>query len=223
MLGRAGEAMKRRVRLFQVLEEAARWKRTALLSQCPVREMLAIVRRKLDADTAALVLIGARSCRLITSAAAGDTDERLDRSFRLIEGEMPAGQGAAVTVGDIRPIELEVATKLRARGLPSLLGVRLTARRTRGTLYIGLRDNRAFTGAELERLKLLSATLANHLDNVQPQAPPQSRVDVLAKELVAILLRDGDREPSLAVAATAAPRRRARCRRPRSRSGSRMR
>ena len=215
--------MKRRVRLFQVLEEAARWQRTALLPQCPVREMLAIVRRKMDAETAALVLIDVRSCRLMTSAAAGDTDERLDRSVRLIEGEMRAGQGAAVTGGDIRSIDLEVATKLRARGLRSLLAVRLTAGRARGTLYIALRGNRAFTGAEVARLKMLTAILASHLDKAQRRAAPQNRVDDLAKELVATLLNGGDRGPLLGAAATAAPKRRARCRRPRPRSGRRMR
>ena len=93
----------------------------------------------------------------------------------------------------------------------------------RGTLYIGLRANRGFTGAEIERLEMLSATLCIHLDNAQRQAAPQNRVDDLAKELVATLLHYADRDPLVDMVATAAPRRRARCWRPRPRSGPRMR
>jgi hypothetical protein len=193
--------MKRHLRRFQVLEEAASRKKNAVPLQYPVRDMLAIVRQKMHADTAALVLIGARSCRLITSASADETDERLDRRVRLVE----------------------VAKKLRAYGLCSLLGVRLTTRRTRGALYIGLRANRGFTRAEIERLETLSATLCVHLDNSRPRAAPQNRGDDLGRELVATLLRGADRDPLLGVVATAAPQRRARCRRPRQRFGPRMR
>jgi hypothetical protein len=217
------QVMKRHLRLFQALEETARWEKNAGPAQYPVREMLAIVRQKMHAETAALVLIGARSCRLITSASADDTDERFDRSLRLVEGETPAGRGAAVTVAGILRMELEVAKKLRAYGLRSLLGVRLTARRMRGTLYIGLRANRGFTVAEIERLEMLSATLCIYLDNAQPQAAPQDRVDDLAKELVATLLHDADPDPLVGMVATAAPRRRVPCWRPRPRSGPRTR
>jgi hypothetical protein len=193
--------MKRHLRLFQVLEEAASWKKNAAPPRYPVRDMLAIVRQKMRADTAALVLIGARSCRLITSASAEDTDERLDRRVRLIE----------------------VVKKLRARGLRSLLGVQLTARRARGTLYVGLRANREFTPAEIERLEILSATLCIHLDNAQRQAALQDRLDALMKKLAATLLTDAKRDLMVGMVATAAPKLRGQCRRPRPRFRPRMR
>jgi hypothetical protein len=215
--------MKRHLRLFQVLEEAARWKKSALPPQYPVRNMLAIVRQKMRAETAALFLIGARTCRLITSASANDSDERLDRCVRLTEGEMPAGHGAAATAAEILTMEVEVAKKLRACGLRSLLGVPLTARRTRGTLFIGLRANRRFIRAEIERLEMLSATLCIHLDNAQRQAALQNRVDEHMKELVATLLYAADRDPVVGLVGTAARKQRAQCRRPRPRSRLMMR
>jgi GAF domain-containing protein len=212
--------MKRAVRLREVLEEAARLKKAARPPTDPVSGMLAIVRQKMDAEAAALVLISARSCRLITSALAGDADERLDVGVRSTCGETAVGQDGAIAA-DIPPMVLAVTKRLRASGIRSLLGIRLSAGRLWGTLYVGLGANRRFTAAEIERVEMFGAVLSINLDNAQRYAALQNPVDELTKELAGPLVHEANRDLPGRRVATAAPRQRAhyKCPRRRSRSG----
>jgi GAF domain-containing protein len=136
--------------------------------------MLAIVRKTMEAETAALLLFGARSCRLMTSGAAGFADQELDPCVGRSDGRPGDGTVAA----DTRAVELDVTKKLREGGVRALLGVRLPMRRLQGALYIGLRANRMFTRGEITLLDRLGVALSVQLDHAHHQAS-LNRVDKL--------------------------------------------
>lgn len=166
-----------------------------------LREATDVVMEAMNADAAALLLYEPVTERLIMHAGTGTAEAELTRYATSLSLSSFAGQIAAreqpVFVSDAATTELEVSEPLRRSGIHSLLGVRLPQRlRLLGVVYVGLREQRRFTGREIGRLEMLGARLTLHLDNADLYAELRRRVDELGVEreireqFVAILAHD---------------------------------
>ena len=162
-----------------------------------LREVLQLIMEAMRAQCASLLLVDAENPEaLITVASAGLADEAVAHYVTAIDSKsfpsrVAAAGGEALEMSDMAAGFVPVSDALRKSGIRSLLGVRLPARHTlRGVLYIGLEEQRAFTGSELRRLAALGDRLTLHLDNAQLVAELRSKVsavqmfvDVLAHDL----------------------------------------
>jgi K+-sensing histidine kinase KdpD len=123
-----------------------------------------IVMTVMGARTAALQLQDADTGRVMLSAAAGEPAEELEQYI--------ASSDTAVTGTS----QLEVSEALHRCDVHSLLGIRIAARHhLRGVLYVGIREQRSFTAAEIKRLEAVSRTLAALLDATRLQAALHDR------------------------------------------------
>jgi GAF domain-containing protein len=119
-------------------------------------ELLGVIAQAMGAETAALLLSEAGSDRLILAASNGFADGELDDHVAALD---PEAEATTLQVGD----------SLRARGIGSLLGIRMSSRdRLLGVLFIGIREGRPFTASEIRRVEGLSRALTMHLDGSRP-------------------------------------------------------
>lgn len=119
-------------------------------------ELLGVIAQAMGAESAALLLCEAETGRPVLSASNGFADGELDAHV----GELDP---------DAETTLLEVGAGLRARGVGSLLGIRMSSReRLLGVLFIGIREGRSFTATEVRRVEGLSRALAMHLDGNRP-------------------------------------------------------
>jgi signal transduction histidine kinase len=138
-----------------------------------LREMLAVVMEAMAADTAALLLLDAKSHQLIMSASTGVADEKLEQyansdDAATFAGKIASIEGEAIAVDDAATTELAVTDTLRTSGIHSLLGIRLSAHHSlRGVVYIGIREQRRFSPDEVKRLEKLGDALTLHLENAR--------------------------------------------------------
>lgn len=152
-----------------------------------LEEALALITRAMEAHTAALLLFDARSDGLLMSASAGEADQPLERYVRSLDLATFAGRVAparsATAVTDAAVTELEVSDRLRSSGIQSLLAVRLSSGHTlRGVLYIGVREDRAFSPSEIRRIENLGEALTIHLDNAQLNAALRAKFKEVTAE-----------------------------------------
>ena len=120
-------------------------------------ELLDRIRRILDADTCAILLLDHRRQELVARAAAG-LEEEVERGVRIPLGRGFAGRVAA----ERRPVVLEdVASAdilnplLREKGVKSLLGAPLVAGdEVIGVVHVGTLVPRKFTEQDVELLQL---------------------------------------------------------------------
>jgi signal transduction histidine kinase len=142
----------------------------------PVKAALSLIMKAMGADTAAILLFDHATRSLVMSASAGAANEALERTVSHLDASSLAGaiatsdQGAvALTEADLE--RLEVSAALRAAGIHSLLGIRLSSRHTlRGVLYVGVRARRGFAASEVRLLESLGEALALHLDHARLRA-----------------------------------------------------
>jgi hypothetical protein len=126
-------------------------------------ELLAVVTRAMGAETAALLLAEKNHDRLILSASNGLARDELEPYLEAL-------------AADAETTQLEVREPLRRRGVGALLAVRMSSHeRTRGVLFIGIRDERPFSASEIRRIEGLSRGLSLHLDGSRAILPANDR------------------------------------------------
>ena len=177
---------KRYARLLHDIgsESIARGHAMPLATQ--MHEALAMIMKAMSAQAAALRLFDTQSDRPIMSAATGEAGEAMEQHARSVAmSAMESSQPGGVTAS------------LRAAGIRAVLGVGLTSRHLlRGTLHVGIREEREFTASEIRRLQGLGDTLIIHLDNVRLNASLREHADTIAAEselrerFVSILMHD---------------------------------
>ena len=126
-------------------------------------ELLDRVREILDVDTAAVLLLDARSDHLVATAARG-IEEEVSQGVRIPVGRGFAGKIAA----EKRPVILDHVDHtnvmnpiLRERGVCSMLGVPLlTAGTVVGVLHVGTLTPRVFTPEDTDLLQLVADRIA---------------------------------------------------------------
>jgi signal transduction histidine kinase len=134
-------------------------------------DFLDVVMTVMGARAAALRLHDADTERVMLSASAGEPGDELEQYV--------AGFDARVT----GTTQLEVSEALHQRDVHSLLGLRIAARHhLRGVLYVGIRDRRGFTAAEVTRLEAVSRTLPTLLDATRLQAALHERAGEIEVE-----------------------------------------
>ena len=157
-------------------------------SQTRVEMALALIMKAMSADTAALLIFDEATRRLVMSASAGEADEAMQRYVTTLAptslgGMIAANDRAATSIPDVDFAELEVSDALRASGIHSVLGVRLTSRHTlRGVLYVGVRARRSFMASEIRLLESLGEALTIHLDHARMCAMLRDRATEAAAD-----------------------------------------
>lgn len=177
---------KRYARLLHDIgsESIARGHAMPLATQ--MHEALAMIMKAMNAQAAALRLFNTQSDRPIVSAATGEAAEAMEQHARSVEmSAMESSQPAVVTAS------------LRAAGIRAVLDVGLTLHHLlRGTLHVGIREEREFTASEIRRLQGLGDALIIHLDNVRLNASLREHADAIAAEsemrerFVSVLMHD---------------------------------
>jgi hypothetical protein len=126
-------------------------------------ELLAVVTLAMGAETAALLLSDKHSDRLILSASNGLARDELDPYL-------------AALAPEVETTQLDVSEPLRRRGVGALLAVRMSSHeRTRGVIFIGIREERPFSASEIRRIEGLSRGLTMHLDGSRAILPASDR------------------------------------------------
>ena len=149
------QPVKRYLRLLQNLAGATELLPDSGHPPILMKEALSLIRKAARAQSVSLRLYGAKSDELILAASTGDAED-------LIEDYL----GSVVRGGDV--IALETNAPLRARGIHSLLELRLSARQTlRGVMYIGVGEGVTLSPSELRQVATLGEALAIHLDHAQ--------------------------------------------------------
>jgi signal transduction histidine kinase len=197
------QPLKRYLRLLQnVASDAVGFHEHALSVRERLTRALELVMEAMEAHTAALLLFDPKSGELIMSAATGDAHEHLAahvsaHDLASFAGKIAAAEGEPVALADAATSELGVTDTLRASGIHSLLGVRLSAHHLlRGVLYVGIRQKRSFTASEVRRLESLGETLTIHLDNARLYATLRETItqgavsDEMSKRFVSLLMHD---------------------------------
>jgi phosphoserine phosphatase RsbU/P len=149
-------------------------------------ELLERVKDILQADTAAVLLLDARSGQLIATAAAG-LEEEVNQGVRIPVGRGFAGRIAA----EQKPVILDHVDHttvlnpiLWVKGICSMIGVPLLAAgRTVGVLHVGSLTPREFTSDDAELLQLAAdraaaavQSMISHADRVAVSALQRSLV-----------------------------------------------
>lgn len=138
----------------------------------PLREQLHgvmnLLMEAMRADSATLLLYDAAARELSSVASVGvaaEEDYVASLDIRSFVGQIAATE-EPVALADVSTTRLEIPEVLRRSGINSLLGIRLPERETlTGVVYIGVREQRPFSGRETARLELLGEQLTLHLDN----------------------------------------------------------
>ena len=150
------QPVKRYLRLLQNLAGATEI--LPVTGQAPpalMKEALSLIRKAARAQSVSLRLYDAKSDELILAASAGDAQDLVEEWLGSV-----AGGGDAVAI--------ETNASLRARGIHTLLALRLSARQTlRGVMYIGVGEGVTFSPSELRQVATLGEALAIHLDHAQ--------------------------------------------------------
>jgi signal transduction histidine kinase len=133
-------------------------------------QALDVIMEAMSAQTAAIVLDDGSGQQLVMSASSGDAREELEGHVAALDASTLAGMfsshpGEATSVDDAETTTLRVSDTLRASGIHSLLGLRLSSRPSlHGVMYIGVRERRGFTASEKRRLRALGDTLDTRLE-----------------------------------------------------------
>jgi signal transduction histidine kinase len=167
------QPLKRYLRLLQNLADdggsssAARQPVGVLM-----KEALSLISKAMRARSVALRLHRARTDELLLAASAGDADELLQEYAGSHAGAIPAATFTSLPDtedgGGAEFVALEPSEALRARGIESVLVVRLSSRQTlRAVMYVGVAGRVAFSPSELRQVATLGEALAIHLDHAQ--------------------------------------------------------
>jgi signal transduction histidine kinase len=166
------QPVKRYLRLLQNLAGAPDGLQS---SRQPMRilmnEALALVSKAVRAPNVALRLLDAKTGELIMSASAGSAADLLEEHAGAndLAAPLPVAEpraGSAAPEGDF--VALEVSDVLRARGVHSLVALRLASRHTlRGVMYIGVGKGALLSPSEMRQIATLGDALSIHLDHAQ--------------------------------------------------------
>ncbi len=131
-------------------------------------EVLALVMQAMAADSTTLMLYDAGAKELTSVASVGVA--RQEDYVASLEISSFVGQVAAseepLRLENVPTTRLVIPEALRQSGIRSLLGLRLPERETlTGVIYVGLREQRPFSGRDAARLEVLGEQLTLHLDN----------------------------------------------------------
>jgi signal transduction histidine kinase len=137
-----------------------------------MKDALSLIRKATRAHSVSLRLHDPKSDDLILSASAGDPEELIEDYIGSValtpRTANVAGQVGSATPGGGDFVALETNAELRARGIHSLVALRLSARHTlRGVMYIGAGERVTFSPSELRQVATLGEALAIHLDHAQ--------------------------------------------------------
>jgi len=174
------QIVKRYLRLLQDIATDALHGGAALRERLP--EVLAIVQEALNAQSAAIMLLGGGE--LATAAAVGVAAPM--RYTTALDAHSFAAEVArsdeAISVRDTETTELELPEGWRHGGIRSLVGVQLLSVRGRmGILYVGT-TGLPFAGRAVRRLEALAQHLAVHLENASLVAELGAKIDALHAE-----------------------------------------
>jgi len=162
------QPLKRYLRLLQNLADdgdrsAARQPVGALM-----KEALSLISKAMGARSVALRLHRARTDELVLAASAGDADELLQEYAGSLAGAIPTATFTSLQGGGAEFVALEPSEALRARGVESVLVLRLASGQTlRAVMYVGVAGRVAFSPSELRQVATLGEALAIHLDHAQ--------------------------------------------------------
>lgn len=165
----ARTAAEDRLRDIEAVTDAAL---SRLDEQALLETLLDRVKKTLQVDTAAVLLLDQSSSQLVATAASG-IEEEVVQGVRVALGAGFAGRIAAsgepVILADINPSTVSNPL-LAARGIKSLLGVPLfAAGRVIGVLHVGSLTGRRFTQEDTELLQLAADRAALALQSLMAQ------------------------------------------------------
>ncbi|HEU5297877.1 MAG TPA: SpoIIE family protein phosphatase, partial [bacterium] len=148
-----------------------------------VVELLANVRRLLEADTVAVLLLDEATEELVARAAVG-LEEEVEAGVRIPLRRGFAGRVAAerrpVVIEDVRPGTV-INPILLEKGIRSLLGVpMIIAGRLLGVMHVGMLRPRAFSSDEVQLLQLTADRVGLAIENVRELEARERRAESLA-------------------------------------------
>jgi signal transduction histidine kinase len=193
------QTMKRYLRLLQrIVDDGGEVRHDRRPLRALLEEALTLIKKAMGAGAAALQLFDVRTGKLVLSAAAGEAGGVIEGYVsRLDLAASPARSHRSEETAEVECSEPEVSDGLRARGIHSLLAVRLAPRHAlHGILYLGLRQERHFQSSEIRLAESLGEALVFHLDHAKLCTSLRERAEeataecALRERFVSILMHD---------------------------------